>query len=372
MQGHQQTIVQRPPDVSFTLSGGDFIHHCRTCPPATMHAYLPQAPGHNHPRDHFPAILITPGGSYRPGPFGWCKKAEGSDVALWLADNGIVGIVLHYRLPAGRPEVPLSDALAALSTVRSLAANLTVSPSAIGIMGFSAGGHLAALASTRYRIRAQRPDFTMLVYPVVSLENFTHMNSRREFLGSSPSAQKVSAYSADRHVSRDSPPAFLIHARDDRVVPLNSSRLYFDACAAANVPALLVELPSGGHPFVTKPRAWDTAKAAMLAWLCATLSREQVRTLAFGCSPATPSSGVAFSSRSAHEHEHAHHARAHAPEAEDPTAGRPNARAGQYRGGLGGVGAGGSAKISRSYYSQVRAQLLREGPEEVAAVWQTP
>lgn len=243
-------------NLSITLAGG-----------ASLHAYFPsQGP----PPDI--AVIVVPGGSYRPGPYGWCKTAEGSDVAVWLASVGVVGIVLHYRLPAGRPLVPLADASNAITAVKSGLGPLPT-PALVGIMGFSAGGHLAALASTRFAGRSTRPDLTLLFYPLVSMatENYTHANSRREYLGAKPSPQLVEEFSADRQLTARSPPAFLVHAQDDRVVSVKSSQLYYDACIASSVPCAFVQMDSGGHPWVNKPQVWLPARTAALTWMCATL-----------------------------------------------------------------------------------------------------
>ena len=235
---------------------------------ASLHAYMPARGGAKM------AVLVVPGGSYRPGPFGWCKTAEGSDIARWLATEGIAGVVLHYRMPVGRPLWPLSDALEAIAAVRDGFGAGAVPPMrTVGIMGFSAGGHLAALASTRASGR-QRPDFSLLVYPVISLENHTHVNSRREFLGPTPSAASVAEFSADRQVTSTTPPAFLVHARDDRIVSYHASRMFFDACTANAVRCTFVILEAGGHPFANKPRAWVPARQAALLWVCATLIGE--------------------------------------------------------------------------------------------------
>jgi acetyl esterase/lipase len=242
---------------------------------ATLHAYLP-------PRAHDASptvvILIVPGGSYRPGPFGWCKTAEGSDVAKWLASElNIAGVVLHYRMPSGQPKLPLLDAQAALRMLRSSSFggarswaewSRDAAPSALGVMGFSAGGHLAALAVTSFQ-----PSFGLLLYPVISMDfaNHTHANTRREFIGRSPTTATISMYSAERHVSSSSPPTLLIHAQDDHVVSVNSSRVFYRACAARrDCASTLIELGAGGHPWVNKPAAWKTAQAAIVAWLCAT------------------------------------------------------------------------------------------------------
>jgi acetyl esterase/lipase len=222
--------------------------------------YLPGS----HPNTEL-AIVIVPGGSYRPGPYGWCKKAEGSDIAFWLSTMGVLGVVLEYRLPAGRPEVPLADALRAISIIRERAAAPT---RRIGIMGFSAGGHLAALAATSWSVRSERPDLAVLVYPVITLRlPLTHANTRREYLGRAPDATLVDRYSAEQRVTPRTPPTLLLNARDDRIVDPANARLYYEACAAHGVRCRRVELASGGHPFVDKPHAWGPAKRAIVEWL---------------------------------------------------------------------------------------------------------
>ena len=217
------------------------------------------------------AFVVVPGGSYRPGPYGWCKKAEGTDVAEWLQSIGVVGVVLDYRLPAGRPEVPLSDALCAIASVRRQAPAWGVDPAKVGVMGFSAGGHLAALATTAWTSASvDRPDMSVLIYPVTTLrEQHTHINSRREFLGRAHanSTALVDRYSAELRLNRQTPPTLLVNARDDRIVDPANSRLYWEACVAREVPCRWVELATGGHPFVNKPHAWQPTQAAIAEWL---------------------------------------------------------------------------------------------------------
>ena len=248
---------------------------------ASLHVYRPARPAAPL------AAIIVPGGSYRPGPFGWCKTAEGSDIARQLAREGITGIVLHYRLPAGRPHVPLEDALRALEVVKMGSSSLPPMK-AVGIIGFSAGGHLVALASTRYTSRAQRPAFTVLF----SMQNFTHTNSKLEYLGAQPSEALEVAYSADRQVTDDSPPSLLIHARDDRVVDPRSSHLYYDACDKHTVSSMLVELEAGGHPFVNKPKVWQSAWTVTLLWMCSRLTQRGADSMAICVNGASQTSSL--------------------------------------------------------------------------------
>ena len=281
-------LQDRGPSRTGTLLTGDGVMENATIQlgsHASLHVYLPARPAAPL------AAIIVPGGSYRPGPFGWCKTAEGSDVALQLAREGITGIVLHYRLPAGRPHVPLEDALRALEVVKTGSSSLPPMK-AVGIIGFSAGGHLAALASTRYTSRAQRPAFTVLFYPVISMQNFTHTNSKLEYLGAQPSEALEVAYSADRQVTEDSPPSLLIHARDDRVVDPRSSRLYYDACDTHTVSSMLVELEAGGHPFVNKPKVWQSAWTVALLWMCSRLTQKGAYSMAMCANGASQTSSL--------------------------------------------------------------------------------
>lgn len=266
-----------PPNVTIRLS------HATHRIDASLRVYFPPVAAPEPASSA--AVIVVPGGSYRPGPFGWCKIAEGADVAVQLAQAGHVGIVMHYRLPAGRPEVPLIDVLEAMEIVRQQPPHLAlplasqhwsrswaaIHPRRVGVMGFSAGGHLAALAATKFTSQVNRPDFAILMYPVVSLENNTHANSKREYVGPQATSADLRAYSADRHVSANTPPTFLAHALDDKIVPPASSRMYFDACWRQGAACTLVEMSEGGHPFITKLHAWEPARYAALSWLRATV-----------------------------------------------------------------------------------------------------
>ena len=216
-------------------------------------------------------IIIVPGGAYRPMSHGWAKGAEGAAIARHLATVGITGIVLGYRLPRGRPQLPLMDALQAVSTVRRNARRGVWSdlhPRRIGILGFSAGGHLAALAATLFSSPAERVDFVMLMYPVISMRTpYTHDITRREMLGRHPSVELVNRFSAELHVSHRTPPTFLSHALDDPLVDPRNSLLFYNACKVHRVPCKYLPIPVGGHPFVTKPDAWLPCRAAALMWL---------------------------------------------------------------------------------------------------------
>jgi acetyl esterase/lipase len=221
------------------------------------------------------AIVICPGGGYRQ----LVVAAEGHGIATWLNRHGITGAVLEYRLPAGRSEVPLLDAQRAMRTVRANAKSWHLDPARIGIMGFSAGGHLASTAGTHFdggqadsadpvqRVSC-RPDFMILVYPVITMGDKGHQGSRNNLLGKDPDAKLLELYSNEKHVTANTPPAFLTHAKDDKPVPPENSRMFHEALQANKVPTRYLELRSGGHGLNGyKGPMWDAWQEQSLAWL---------------------------------------------------------------------------------------------------------
>jgi acetyl esterase/lipase len=206
-----------------------------------------------------PAVIICPGGGYAR----LADDHEGTQIALWLNSIGVSAIILRYRMPSDSTMLeksigPLQDVQEAVRTVRRHAAEWGVDPTRIGILGFSAGGHLASSASTRYAENvyvssdstSARPDFSILVYPVITMDiSFGHGGSRANLLGSHPTDDQVRRASNELRVTSDTPPAFLVHAADDDdVSPLNSIR-YFEALKAHGVPAELHVYARGGHGF---------------------------------------------------------------------------------------------------------------------------
>jgi acetyl esterase/lipase len=206
-------------------------------------------------------------------------KGEGHGIAAWLNAHGIAGIVLEYRLPAGRSHVPLMDAQQAMRSVRANAARWRIDPKKIGIIGFSAGGHLAATATVHFGTgdgksadavarESSRPDFALLIYPVISMEAGVHRGSKKNLLGETPAEGLQDYFSPQKHVKADTPPAFLAHATDDKVVSIDNSRLFHDAMKKAGRPTRLVELPSGGHGLNGyKGPSWDRWQSEALGWL---------------------------------------------------------------------------------------------------------
>lgn len=208
------------------------------------------------------AVLIFPGGGYHILAYHW----EGTDFAKLLCEHGIAGIVVKYRLPISRSAaspalVPLSDAQRAIRVCRDRAAAWGIDPEQIGVMGFSAGGHLAAALSTQYDApvypeqdavdrESARPDFSALIYPVITFgKPGMHRGSREALLGQSPQDSQVRFFSPELQTDPRTPPAFLVHAADDTVVPVENSLLYYEALRRQGVPASLHLYPAGGHGF---------------------------------------------------------------------------------------------------------------------------
>jgi acetyl esterase/lipase len=221
------------------------------------------------------AMIICPGGGYG----GRVVGPEGHGIAEWLNRNGIAGCVLEYRLPHGNCTLPLADAQRAIRTVRARAKSWNIEPDRIGIIGFSAGGHLASTAGTHYdrgnpdaadpieRVSC-RPDFMILVYPVITMGEKTHRGSRDNLLGKNPSAELIEKFSNERQVTADTPPAYLAHAQDDRLVPPAHSLAFYEAMKANNRTAEYLSLPEGGHGLNGyHGPMWDRWQTRSLEWL---------------------------------------------------------------------------------------------------------
>ncbi|NDV68015.1 alpha/beta hydrolase [Dysgonomonas sp. 25] len=215
-------------------NGGEWIHNI-TVP--TLEIYQPVKS-----RNTGMAVIICPGGGYA----GVAYNKEGIQLAQWLTTQGITGIVLKYRMPNGHKEIPLDDVHQAFRYVRENAPSLNIDRNMVGISGFSAGGHLAATASTNYT-QDTRPDFSILFYPVITMGEGTHQGSRDLLLGKSLSKELLEKYSIEKQVTPDTPPAILFLSSDDgAVLPLNSIG-YYNALLAHQVPASMYIFPVGGH-----------------------------------------------------------------------------------------------------------------------------
>jgi acetyl esterase/lipase len=221
------------------------------------------------------AVVICPGGGYG----GLAIQPEGHGIAKWLNTHGILGAVLEYRLPAGRSSVPMLDAQRAIRTVRTNAQQWNIHPNHIGIIGFSAGGHLASTAATHFDDgnpaatdsvdRAScRPDFAILVYPVITMGDKTHQGSKSNLLGKDPTEKLVIFYSNEKQVTEKTPPTFLAHPEDDKTVVIANSQMFYDALQKHKVPGKFLKLPSGGHGLNGyKGPMWDAWQEQSLAWL---------------------------------------------------------------------------------------------------------
>jgi len=207
------------------------------------------------------AVIICPGGGY--GSLSIDK--EGTEPARWFNSLGVAAFVLKYRLVEYGQPAPLRDVLRAVRLVRSRATEFGIKPDRIGVMGFSAGGHLASCAGTLYdapegRTGAPldlvnaRPDFILLIYPVITMKDpYAHAGSRRNLLGPTPTPELIDRYSTELQVNKDTPPAFLITTEEDRTVPAENSLGFFAAMHRAGVPAELHAFEKGPHGFGLRP-----------------------------------------------------------------------------------------------------------------------
>ena len=190
------------------------------------------------------AVVICPGGAY----LGVAYTHEGIQVAQWMNERGITALMLRYRMPNGHHDIPLHDARTAIALLRDHAAEWGIDPHQVGIMGFSAGGHLASTVSTHFENDSQRPDFSILIYPVITMdERYTHKVSREELIGRDAPIELVDRYSNEKQVSDRTPVTFLALSDDDGGVPPVNSTMYYEALKAHGVPAELHVYPSGGH-----------------------------------------------------------------------------------------------------------------------------
>ena len=224
------------------------------------------------------SVVICPGGGYS----GLVMEQEGHGIARWLNQHGITGVVLGYRLPHGNPALPLLDAQRAIRMVRSKVQEWGCDPKRVGIMGFSAGGHLASTAATHFddgdaqardpidRL-GSRPDFAILIYPVIATVGPTaHAGSRDNLLGPNPKPELVESFSNERQVTDKTPPAFLAHAQDDTVVPSENSQMFYDALQSHQIPTTYLKLPTGGHGLNGyHGPMWDAWQTESLKWLAA-------------------------------------------------------------------------------------------------------
>jgi acetyl esterase/lipase len=201
------------------------------------------------------AIIICPGGGY----VRMATAREGDQYATWLSTLGVTSFILKYRMQEFGHPAPLQDVLRAVRLLRSRAAEFGIRPDRIGVMGSSAGGHLAASAGTLFDNRlgrtgapldaiSARPDFLMLMYPVITMQDpSAHAGSRKALLGKTPSPENLTLMSLEKQVTAATPPTLLIHTQADASVPVENSILFYQALTRAHVPAEMYLLEHGGH-----------------------------------------------------------------------------------------------------------------------------
>ncbi len=202
------------------------------------------------------ACVVCPGGGYT----GLMMGHEGTDVARWLAAHGVYAAVLKYRVNVPQP-APMLDGQRAVRFLRFHATDWGVDRHRIGLLGFSAGGHVASTVGTHWdtgipkthdpvQDESCRPDFLVLGYPVITMQaGLTHPGSRHVLLGDRPADKLVALYSNEQQVTKDTPPTFVFASKTDDVVPVRNSELFADALRKRKVPVELLEFPTGGHGY---------------------------------------------------------------------------------------------------------------------------
>ena len=222
----EEKVVDEKPVIKGWINGNEYTE-------ATLTIYPAKKPNGQ-------AIIACPGGGYA----GVATTHEGHDMATWFNTQGITYAVLHYRMPYGKHEIPLSDAHQAIRYMRKNAVQFGFNQ--LGIMGSSAGGHLASTAATHFDAET-RPDFQILFYPVVTMTEYTHQGSKDNLLGKNPSEELVKLYSNELQVTEQTPPAFIMHSSDDTVVPVQNTLDYYLSLCKHGVPASVHFYPIGGH-----------------------------------------------------------------------------------------------------------------------------
>jgi acetyl esterase/lipase len=226
---------------------------------------------HGHPHT---AVLVIPGGGYSRV----VMEHEGDSIAMAFNNIGVSAFVLKYRLPSDSIMIdktigPLQDAQSALVMIRKNAKQWNIDPAKVGVIGFSAGGHLASTLGTHFDKPAiqdkenisLRPDFMALIYPVITFGAFAHVGSRENLIGKNPSQQLVDLYSNEKQVTDQTPPTFLVHAEDDKTVPVQNTLMFYDALVQNKVQGEMHIFPAGGHGFglnnpTTKENWFDMLK----------------------------------------------------------------------------------------------------------------
>lgn len=243
------TIIETSYDSKGKFGGYDNVVH------PTLEVFLPSVQIANGT-----AVIICPGGGYGRVVY----QKEGPDIANEFIKHGITAFVLKYRLPSDSIMLdktigPLQDAQRAIQLVREHSEEYNIDRNKIGIMGFSAGGHLASTAATHFEASliqnkentSLRPDFLILVYPVISMtDKLTHMGSRENLLGKSPTVEEIEYFSNELQITDKTPPTYITHAGDDSVVDVDNSIVFYEALRHQNVEVEMHLYPKGNHGFV--------------------------------------------------------------------------------------------------------------------------
>lgn len=283
MNGNSQTIAPLyPGKIPNSIKGPDEeiknvnnigqIRYEKVSSP-TLEIYLPEKE-----KATGAAVLIIPGGGYRIVAY----TNEGTDIAAEFTKMGVAAFILKYRLPSDKTMTdkttgPLQDAQQALKTIRSKSKEWGIDTAKVGVIGFSAGGHLASTLGTHFNKPvienkeniSLRPNFMILVYPVISFSSdLMHKGSRDNLIGSSPSAELTALYSNETQVTTSTPPTMLIHAGDDKTVKVENSLRFYEALIKYNIPAEMHIYPKGGHGFgITSDRTPDHWTDRVEWWL---------------------------------------------------------------------------------------------------------
>lgn len=200
----------------------------------------------DHKHSNGNAVIICPGGGYS----GVAHVKEGSEVARWFNSLGISAFVLYYRMPNGNYDIPLQDAQKAMDILRKNAKAWNIKANKIGIMGFSAGGHLASTVGTHWKNKNHRPAFMILGYPVISMNDaFGHIGSRINLMGKEPSNELKDQFSNELWVNKKTPPTFIFHSRDDQGVPFRNATAFKEALDKNQVQSHLALYNTGGHGY---------------------------------------------------------------------------------------------------------------------------
>ena len=246
---------QKSDDKEFILEEG--VKRIGLVQTPTLEVYLPTK---QHATGR--SVIICPGGGYKHLAYDW----EGTDIAKWFNSKGIAAFVLKYRLPNSKSinvsyEAPLQDAQRAIRLLRAQPEKWGIDPHKIGIMGFSAGGHLASTLGTQFNkpnhfketaldTISARPDFMMLIYPVITMKSdYTHNGSRKNLLGDNPTDALLEQYSSELQVTTQTPPTFIVHSTDDKSVPVENSLSFYKALKDNGISVEMHIYPLGGHGY---------------------------------------------------------------------------------------------------------------------------